>query len=193
MNRSHRMPLDRALVRHAIEQGITTVAMTGRFLRSLTHDGFLWLPGVKYRWKGVEGDLDLIACCDGHLVVGECKSLETTPSDAGAWNQVLEQFRTTVELARAVRAEVVVLSALAEAFPDDFRANAQEMMDPSMRLLLLDRQDLEKGRRMVDVPGSTLKVPLRIDDLIPDPMPEVPWNRPPEPRVLRTPYYIFTF
>ncbi len=181
------------LVRHAIDQGIMTVALTGRFLRSLTSDGFLWLPSVKFEWNGKDGDLDLIACCDGHLVVAECKSLGEASPEAGVWDRVLDQFQVTIGAAEAVHADVVALAALAKSFPEEFQRKAEEMIGSSTRLLLIDGNDLEKGYRPLTVPGSTLMSRLRIDQLVPDSMPEPPPVQPSEPRFLRTPFYTFPF
>jgi len=65
------------LVGHAIREGIVPVVLAGRFLKNMTHDGFFWLPGVKYEWDGENGDLDIVACCDGNIVVGECRPWRT--------------------------------------------------------------------------------------------------------------------
>ena len=60
----------------SLNQGLTPVALTGNFLRNLTHRGFRWLPGLKYTLQGVSGDIDVVASCDGHLVLAECKTLD---------------------------------------------------------------------------------------------------------------------
>ena len=64
-------------VRHAISEGVIPVVKAGRFLRNMANNSFLWLPGVKYRTGTQRGDIDLLACCDGHLVFCECKRSST--------------------------------------------------------------------------------------------------------------------
>lgn len=79
-------------VGHSLNEGIVPVVLAGRFLLNMTSRGFFWLPGVKYSKGEVRGDVDLLACCDGLVILGECKSLSGTPEDADLWTKVTEQF-----------------------------------------------------------------------------------------------------
>ena len=181
------------LIGHAMKEGIAPVMLAGRFLKNLTTRGFLWMPGVKCRRKERDGDLDLIACCDGHIVVGECKTMEDTPVETGFWEKILGQFEATIELGRGCRASVVLLAVLAEAFPPDFQDKVDKLTGPSMRCLLLDRQDLTKGYRTITEIKPPLNRPMSIHDLVVDPMPEPTSCRSPEPREIRTPYFLMAY
>lgn len=160
------------LVAHAIRQGIVPVVLAGRFLWNLTKNGFFWLPGVKYKWNNTDSDLDILACCDGHIVVAECKSLNETPSNADFWDDVLNQFAQTIKVGEACRASFAVLAAMAEDFPADFQQKVDQITPPTMRTLLLKRQDLELGHRLLPAEGKSPARRLSLDDLIVDPMPD---------------------
>jgi hypothetical protein len=89
-------------VRHALSEGFSTVMLAGNFLRNQTKRGFFWLPGVKYAKNGIEGDIDILACCDGGLVFGECKRLSNTPHDAKAWKRTVGKRPTNPFLSGSV-------------------------------------------------------------------------------------------
>ena len=182
------------LVSHAIREGIVPVVLAGRFLSNLTHSGFFWLPGVKYKWNGKDGDLDILGCCDGYIVVGECKALGDTPPDTGFWEVILEQFAETIKVGRACQASVAVLAVMAEGYPLDFQQKVDQLTGSGMRGLLLNKQDLEKGYRSVN--GKDEADPssrnLSLHDLVADPMPEVVREHPTESCEIRTPLMSIT-
>jgi hypothetical protein len=181
------------LVAHAIREGIVPVMLAGRFLKRMTRRGFFWLPGVKYRRNDKDGDLDILACCDGHLAVGECKTLGDTPPDTGFWEVILGKFAETVEVGKACRATFAVLAVMAEAFPPDLQERADRLAGPSMRCLLLNKSDLEKGCRSVQDAGDPVERDLAVHDLVVDPMPEAAQPRPEEPREVHTPLFTTTY
>jgi hypothetical protein len=181
------------LVAHAIREGLIPVVLTGRFLKNLTGDGFFWMPGVKYRWNDKQGDLDIVACCDGHLVIGECKTLGDTPPDTGFWEEIFKQLCATIEVGKACKASFVVLAVLADGFPPDFQEKVDKVAGPSMRCLLLNKQDLAEGYRKQKGPEDTLEMFLRVDDLVIDPMPDTPRPRPTGARQIQTPAFSVNF
>ena len=133
-------------VRHALSEGFSTVMLAGNFLRNQTKRGFFWLPGVKYAKNGIEGDIDILACCDGGLVFGECKRLSNTPHDAKAWKRTVEQFIEVATVASECDAKRVFLAAMVEDFPADVRECIQSKLSGGIELLLLGRAELETGR-----------------------------------------------
>jgi hypothetical protein len=181
------------LVSHAVREGIVPVVLVGRFLKNLTHRGFLWVPGVKYKWNDKDGDLDILACCDGHLVVGECKTLDGTPAGTGFWEVILEQFGQTLEVGKACKASFAVLAVLADSYPADFQRKVDALAGPAMRCLLLARQDLEQGHRLLkdEAVGHSRHLSLR--DLIVDAMPEADRPRPEEAREVHNPVFSITY
>src|SRR5439155_17604919 len=121
------------LVGHAIKEGIVPVVLAGRFLQRMTHDGYFWMPGIKFQWGDKSGDLDLLACCDGHIVVGECKTLNDTPTECGFWEAILEQFAGTIAVGKGSRAAFAVLAVMAERFPAGFQDKVDTLAGPSMK------------------------------------------------------------
>jgi hypothetical protein len=156
------------LICHAISQGVTPVVLAGRFLKNLTDRGFLWLPGVKYTWGEKNGDLDILASCDGVVVVAECKTHEQTEEGDGLWEKTLEQFAGTVKVGKACGAGIAVLAVMAKSFPAGFQQRAEELAGPRMKCLLLNREDLERGRRPTPVTASNPFGLLSLADLMPD-------------------------
>ncbi len=159
--------LDRA-VAHAIKEGIVPVVQTGRFLQGLSYHGFFWLPGVKFNIGTELGDLDILACCDGHLIFCECKNLEETPSDSKVWDEVATQFIETARIAKKCKASLSILASRAIDYPQSVQDRLKDELKESIPYLLLNREDLEKGYRPCKDNNFTL------DDLLPSPFPETP-------------------
>jgi DNA-directed RNA polymerase subunit RPC12/RpoP len=177
-------------VKHAIREGIVPVALTGRFLCNMTNHGFFWLPGIKYRTDTKEGDIDVVACCDGHLVFCECKGLKNTPSEAKVWNDVVSQFLETAEVARRCGGHLVVLAAQVSKYPQDVRDRIAASIGVSIPHLLLDNEDLEIGHR--DVQDDKLHRWLRLYDVLPVAFPERPREPTDKPRTIKTGWGLMT-
>lgn len=158
-------------VGRSLQEGIVPVALTGWFLRNMTNRGFLWLPGVKYQDGNETGDIDLLACCDGYIVMAECKSLGKSSPDSAVWNTVAEQFSKTVAVAKRCNAHLVVFASQTAEYPKHFKQQL-ETTAGEIPLLLLNNNDLETGFRSGDGP------PLQIGSLF---RPEFP-----DPAVKRT-------
>lgn len=164
-------------VRHSLSEGLATVVLTGRFLRNMTNSGFFWLPGVKYKQSNSAGDIDLLVCCDGILVFGECKKLTNTPHDATSWEKTTEQFLRLASVAIQCDGGLVVLAALVDSYPAEVEQRINEELSERISVLLLTKTDLEKGRRPSGTENDWLS--LSIHDLVPTTFPE--------PKVERTP------
>jgi hypothetical protein len=174
----------------AMREGIVPVVLTGRFLKNMSNRGFLWLPGVKYRWGQKSGDIDLLASCDGELIFCECKRLQGIPTGASVWNEVVSQFLETAVVAKQCGGSLVVLAAQVDEFPSEVRERIEQELMPAMPHLLLDRLDLEKGHRTVEEENS--KRHMRLRDLIPVPFPEVPRRLDDKPRTIDFGWSVFT-
>jgi hypothetical protein len=157
-------------VRHAISEGIVPVVLTGRFLQNLSHKGFMWLPGVKYKLAGKLADVDLIALCNGHLVFCECKQLDQAPPDAKVWDEVVQQFLDTVEVAKQCRASLAILAAQVMEFPQRVVKSLSNAIGSSIPYLLLTNTDLEVGYREVNKGDYTGY--FRLDEILVPPFPE---------------------
>ncbi len=157
-------------VRHAVDQGLIPVVLTGRFLRGLSHRGFLWLPGVKYTRGTQAGDIDILACCDGHLVFCECKTLLETSSDAKTWDKVIDQFIETSKVAVQCGGGVAILAARVNEYPQPVKDKIAAAIEPNVPYLLLDMHDLDRGHRDRNEEGKEHW--LTLHDLIREPFPE---------------------
>lgn len=154
-------------VKHAMDEGVVPVVLAGRFLRNMTNRGFFWLPGVKFKCGDNRGDADIIACCDGHLVFAECKTLNEIPDEAGVWDEVVEQFLRLAEVATHCHADLVVLACQIDRYPDWLRHQIDDHIKNHIPHVLLNRNDLETGHRTVEK-GRWLS----ISDLMPVAFPE---------------------
>jgi hypothetical protein len=173
-----------------MREGIAPVVLTGRFLRNMTNHGFFWLPGVKYKIGDQAGDIDLLACCDGLLVVCECKKLDATPTEAKVWNDVVDQFLDTVNVAKRCGASLVVLAALVDQYPLEVQNRIATDLGDSIPHLLLNRQDLESGSRVIQDRGQTRT--MWFFDIVQFPFPERPREKMDKPRTINTGWSIYT-
>jgi hypothetical protein len=189
----HNVPIGYTLhraVRHAINEGIIPVVLTGRFPHNMTHEGFFWLPGVKYRIDDKSGDIDVLACCDGQLVFCECKTLDHTPEDSPLWNSITEQFLETAALAIKCGGNLAVLAAQVNVFPQTVVDKITQALGNAIPILLLNKNDLDTGHRDIPFQGQTKW--LKLDDLIPPPFPESPRKRTDKPRSVRMGFGTYT-
>lgn len=157
-------------VRHSLNEGIVPVVLAGRFLKRMSNQGFFWLPGVKYKKADFSGDIDFLACCDGHLVFGECKRMVSTPDGSQVWRQVLEQFLSLVSVAMDCGASLVVLAAQVHDFPANVKQTIESQVGGKIPFLLLNNLDLDQGYR--DIGEGELCRYLELRDLIPTEFPE---------------------
>ena len=114
----------------------------------------MWLPGVKYKCLEARGDIDLVACCDGALVFGECKDLSATSADAPVWDSAIAQFKVTCGIASRCGADLVVFATLAKTISPDVAERLRNCADGKIPVLLLGGADLEGGRREILRGGS---------------------------------------
>jgi hypothetical protein len=166
----------------ALRQGLMPVALTGRFLRNLTSRGFLWLPGLKYSHEGIHGDIDVIASCDGHLVMAECKSRDQSDPSTIEWGKIVEQVMALTSVAKACRVSFVVFASMVDDYPPEIRDRIESLGTADLKVHLLNGDDLEKGHRPIQPKPLPTTVPASLLDFVPDPFPEVTFPRFDEPR-----------
>ncbi|MFC1528888.1 hypothetical protein ACFL5B_03165, partial [Candidatus Latescibacterota bacterium] len=135
------------LVKLSIKEGIIPVILTARFLKNLTSSGFFWLPGIKCISEFGKHDLDIIACCDGHLICAECKTLDDTKEESKTWEKIANQIIKQIKLIKTLRIETFVIAALCDKFPDHFKNKISEITGKSIGILFLTKKDLLEGIR----------------------------------------------
>ncbi len=149
----------------AIREGVIPVVLAARFLRNLTHDGFQWLPGVKCSMGLIDGDLDILGCCDGHLVAAECKCREDSRGGRAMWSSFESQLERSTAIARAAGVSVFTVASLHSRYPKSFRKAVGLMAGSEMSVLFLTKEDLMTGQRRISRHGAVSY--LRIDDVLP--------------------------
>ena len=137
-------------IKHAIQEGLIPVVLAGRFLRNMTSNGFFWLPGVKYQKGSDCGDIDILACCDGHLIFAECKTLADASEDDEIWDRVKDQFLELAHLAMECGSRLAVLASQAEKYPAQLVQDLEAVLKNGLAYMLLSRKDLEAGYRQGD-------------------------------------------
>lgn len=136
------------LVRLAVfDEGMRPVVLTARFLRSLTHHGFIWYPGAKVRQGKINTDFDLLACADGLLIAGECKSERPKNAHDPLWDKWANQMEHPISIAKGCGFKLFFFSSFLENYPQKFKKRLQEMAGPSLKLLFISKEDLETGYR----------------------------------------------
>lgn len=154
------------LVRLSMKEGIIPVILTGRFLRNLTDKGFFWLPGMKCSRGSVSSDFDILACCDGHLIAVECKTLIKTGTESRTWAKLADQIKTQVNLGKFCAIETLIVAAMCKEFPRDFKSEILRLAGQDMSVFLLNKDDLLEGYRRVPSSGQQRRL-MRIDDILP--------------------------
>ena len=171
------------LVARGLDQGAMPLMLTALFLESLAEASFMYVPGLEV-FQTRKSDIDIVASCDGHLILAECKDLR-----AGASRQtikdVIAQFEALVEVARDVGAEMVLLSILQPKAPEEISRRVvalRRKWEKSIAVHLLTGVELEQGCRMKpagkflspDDPVKEIKSVLR-DFLLNPPRKERGW------------------
>ena len=178
-------------VQKAIDEGLIPVALAGDFLHGLTQDGFLWVPGVKYRRGAIVADIDVMAVCDGALVFAECKEMEGVPKTTSDWEaKIWPKFEELIEAAKVCRADVVVLASLADAYPDGWDERARSQARDSIGILLLMRENLDNGYRDLPQTAQFPAHPMSIRDVLRNQRTPDLQREPPGPRTVSSPVFV---
>jgi Holliday junction resolvase len=163
------------LVARGLDQGAMSLMLTVLFLESLAEASFMYVPGLEV-FQTQKSDVDVVASCDGHLILAECKDLR-----AGASRQtikdVIAQFEALVDVARDVGAEMVFLSILQPKTPEELRrrvAALKRKWGKSIAVHLLTGVELEQGCRMkpagkfLSPEDSSKEIKSTLHDFLPD-------------------------
>lgn len=107
--------LNELMVR-GIQQGAIPVLLTILALSTLARRSFLHTPGIEVRRGGIRTDIDLLASCDGELLMAECKDLRQGCSRESA-REIGGTLEELAQIAERVGARVIFLSSLTDAVP----------------------------------------------------------------------------
>ena len=135
------------LVSRGVGQGAISVMLTVLFLRKLSRASFMYEPGLEIQKSGRKLDLDIVAGCDGHLVVAECKELREGASPQ-TLKEVNDQLSDVVDTASEIGADIVFLSVLAPVVPGEIQKRATALnkrVGKKIAVHLLSGTDLEQG------------------------------------------------
>ncbi len=130
-----------------IEQGAMSLLLTILILFRLSHESYLFVPGLEVtKHNSNSVDLDILAACDGYLVVAESKDLQKgcTPETV---EELVSQLHEVVRVAQDIGARIVILSALLEEAPKELVDAIEDMRQqyPYLGIHLALREDLERG------------------------------------------------
>lgn len=135
------------LVHLAIKEGFRPVVLTAQFLKRLTFNGFIWIPGAKIKSKELHTDIDLLACADGILIAAECKDLSELDKNNSSdlWKEIAQQLENSILVSKKCGFELFVLSSLIEKYPIGFQKQISAIAGDSLKVLFLTKEDLETG------------------------------------------------
>jgi hypothetical protein len=162
-------------VKLAIKEGLAPVVLTARFLQELTRRSFIWLPGTKFGRGTESGDVDILAYCDRHLVLCECKNLSKTPPGSIP-KKVIPKFLETAEVAIRCGASLVVLASCLNEYPEAAVERIKSALGQRIPYALLTNGDLESGCR--EFANENGKQRQTIADFVNDPFQDAPISSP---------------
>ncbi len=170
------------LFSNSIEQGSLPVILTLRFLKSLCQESFMFVPCIAFKQLGNQewdGDIDIVALCDGMFVLVECKSLEGLQYGSDTENSE-KQTRALVQISENIGGSIVFLSTLAKKAPKGIekmlRMSNSRANTPSHCLVY---SDLETGRRIIteNIAGKRIRRTSRLTDFAQKPATRIkPWR-----------------
>jgi len=165
--------LNELLVR-GVDQGVIPVLMTVLVLSAFGDESFLFLPGVEIEKDGTRIDIDLLAACNGNLILAECKDLHKGYSPKTT-EEIVEQLSAVVRIAPELGARIVFLSTLLDRLPQSTERGIAHLRsqykDVAIHVML--RTDLERGHvtkpagRILSPDGSDKQMPVRLEELFP--------------------------
>ncbi len=131
-----------------IRNGAKTVLLTALLLQNSSLSGMHWKAGCKVTLpdRPFKSDLDLVAMCDGGLIITECKDdLEKEFSEKP--DETLEQIQRSVESAKIAKADLFILSTWSSQVPQPIREALEAAVDKSTRLNVhtLTKEELLRG------------------------------------------------
>ncbi|MCG7851870.1 MAG: hypothetical protein MIO92_05055 [Methanosarcinaceae archaeon] len=153
------------LVSLSISEGIVPVILAARFLKNLTDKGFFWLPGTKCSWRSLNTDIDILACCDGHVVAVECKTLSETNIESETWNEIASQVKREVDLLKICAIKIMVFAAMCKEFPQEFMDKVLKITGNDISVLFLNKEDLMDGHRRLSFRGQQTRL-MRLSDIL---------------------------
>jgi hypothetical protein len=138
------------LFSRGIKQGALPVLLTLTFLEKLSTKSFMYRPGLLIS-DDREVDIDVIASCDGQLILAECKDLHQNVRDDVS-PDVLDQLNKVVEIARKLGAQLVFLSTLLPSTPKSLQSRIELLNNRAKGEIivhLLTSEDLERGYKLI--------------------------------------------
>lgn len=156
------------LMIRGIKEGAIPVLLTVLVFSALGNKSFMFLPSLEVQKAKEKVEIDLLAACDGCLVLAECKDLREGCSSKTV-KEISEQFSGIVRIAQDIKAQLVFLSVLADTIPDDLQHYLERLrrLNKGIVIHTLLKVDLERG--FVAKSDLDKKVPAGLDDLFSKP------------------------
>ena len=173
------------LISRAVDQGGIPVILTLLFLKKLAQRSFMHVPGLKVI-NEKETDIDIVASCDGQLILCECKDLGHDLAEANN-DAIYNQLYGVVKIALKVQATLVFFSCLAPSISSTLLQRIEGLnkrLKGAVKVHVLGERDLEIGHKGVPHPmDPTKEFPATLLNYMPEPLNAVQgWIREPGSR-----------
>ncbi len=127
------------LFTQGLKEGALTVLLTVLWLAGRCMGEMAWQSGLVLKRDGHSAEIDLVALCDGALMLAECKD----NFDDG--ETIIDQLERNVAVARAVNARTFLFATLRESAPDSVSDFLREAGNDSLDVRLVRRELLLMG------------------------------------------------
>jgi hypothetical protein len=152
-----------------IGQGGVSLLLTALVLLNLGDESFIFVPGLEIHKESDRVDIDILATCNGQLVIAETKDLREGLK-LEQIDELIGQLSSLMDIGNRIGASVVVFATLAEELPEEFDAALEKLREEyaDIAVLVALRDDLERGYIL----GKDEKNPLTLFDIITRPSPQ---------------------
>lgn len=128
-----------------LKQGAHTAILTTLLLQANRKLSLIWDAGYKAKKDNVIVDIDLLAMCDGHLVIIESK--DSLPTAEPEIQEVISQLNRSIDVAKILNADMFFLSTLASTIPASIDAFIEDRnaREDSIYIGIIGRDVLLRG------------------------------------------------
>jgi hypothetical protein len=152
---------------NGLSQGASSVILTALLLHRSSQYSMMWQAGYELR-KTASGDntvveIDLIAMCDGLLIVAECKN-SFDDSTEEARDKLKKQLLRNIETAKSIDAAIFFFATLRETVSSEIIEflKSIDKAESTLAVRLATREELLEGRlfRIDPTSGKKESIPI---------------------------------
>ncbi|MBN8591095.1 MAG: NERD domain-containing protein [Anaerolineae bacterium] len=144
-------------------QGVVTVLLSLLLLKQTSRDGLIWQADVNLKKNDQEVEIDVIAMCDGALILIECKNSFLPFNDGKnkanydikrdkAVKDLVNQLDRQIAIAHKLEAHLFLFATLEDDVPDEVKdfLHEQDSKHNKMRIRLVAKSELIEGKFKID-------------------------------------------